>query len=486
MSESPNTAADRRPSATATSLDKKRARDRRAQRNARERREKQTKDYEAQLDYCKRYHGGPSADGQQAAQAPAFEELQRLSEQQNQIVEFVKSMQQNIEGLLCSLQGNALPLPSANDSAIEIDDLMHMPATISPQQSQSPRITRWPQPGSLNSSSLVTDATPSQQSRRWKVADMLCPTDLSTASRVARDIVDAVPLLPLRNSEPTAQHSLAASSAYPDDSTTIIDLECNNDPYRLTNAYGEVPSHASSHWASDGSAMRPTSVRSHSFVSSRSAVPSFSPNDITPRWARTPTNIDPHLEDISIPCFNTPEIVIAAPDLPDPLGLLFGSRKNPLANTIHGQMRRYRVSEPERLAMGWLIYVYLKWVFAPTRERYERLPAFYRPTDRQLEREHPPQCDICVWPVVRHHLMEEYGKPGWHETLIMLSCCIKLRWPWGQEILEPGEDDGLRMRDDFVHTFTSIDGWGLTPEFIQQHPQWVVGLDLERVTYTIS
>jgi hypothetical protein len=65
----------------------------------------------------------------------------------------------------------------------------------------------------------------------------------------------------------------------------------------------------------------------------------------------------------------------------------------------------------------------------------------------------------------------------------LLSCCLNVHWKWGENILERDKDDKLQIRPRLFDTFRTADGWGITSEFIDTHPDLVNGIDLSQMLY---
>lgn len=66
------------------------------------------------------------------------------------------------------------------------------------------------------------------------------------------------------------------------------------------------------------------------------------------------------------------------------------------------------------------------------------------------------------------------------------SCCVKVRWPWGKDVLERDADDNLRVRSEFSDVFTQESGWGVTGEFIEKYPELLEGMDVEAVRFRFA
>ncbi|KAL1881072.1 hypothetical protein Plec18167_003614 [Paecilomyces lecythidis] len=225
-------------------------------------------------------------------------------------------------------------------------------------------------------------------------------------------------------------------------------------------------------------------------LSSPSNVPLSLNKDQFLPWKLLPLNDDDFSspQGISLPWLAYPERIASSPDTPlSPLDFLYGTRENFLSDTIHMVTRRRPLRDPERLAVGWLGYHLTKWLFSPSPTTYARLPEFLRPTLGQTQIPHPIVLDFLPWPKLRLNLIQR-----WHvyrelrdELFGMLAICIKIRWPWGENILERDERNELCIRRSFYDTFMSESGWGLTSEFINKYPDLVAGTDIASIIYEV-
>ncbi|KAL2783813.1 hypothetical protein BJX66DRAFT_330402 [Aspergillus keveii] len=187
--------------------------------------------------------------------------------------------------------------------------------------------------------------------------------------------------------------------------------------------------------------------------------------------------------------FAYPNLIFSSADTPSPLDLLYGSRTNALADMICTSLRGEPFRDPERLALGWILYHFTKWYMSPSPAAYEKIPTFARPVLEQLHTIHPRVLDcVFVVPAMRLNLMRRWHQyHGRHQELIgLLSCCWRLRWPWGEPILERNAYNELCIRPSFYDTFMSEKGWGLTPEFIKRFPELLSGVDVHSIIYAIA
>lgn len=206
-----------------------------------------------------------------------------------------------------------------------------------------------------------------------------------------------------------------------------------------------------------------------------------------PQWNLVPLHIDRNsfVADCFYLAFTRPDLVRACPEPPQPIDFLYGSKKNFLANIIHEATRRWPCRDPERLAAGWLGYHMIKWMVEPSEERFSRLQDFQKPVPEQLCYPHAFFADFMIWPALRANLIKYQHTYDRDDMVGMLTCCLKVRWPWNKPYLLPTDDGHLVIRSEFYDIFTKLEGWGLTREFIDQYPVLFDGVDTASIHYEI-
>lgn len=133
--------------------------------------------------------------------------------------------------------------------------------------------------------------------------------------------------------------------------------------------------------------------------------------------------------------------------------------------------------------MGLVVYAYAKWRVPPSPEAFARIPACMKPVMGQLQRTHLSCLDQIICPRLRLNMMHFCHKDKLLDAMNLLSCCLKVRWKWGENILERDDNDELQIRPSFFDTFMVAEGWGITSEFIDTHPALVNGIDLSQMLY---
>lgn len=214
-------------------------------------------------------------------------------------------------------------------------------------------------------------------------------------------------------------------------------------------------------------------------------------SSIEPAWNKRPLYSDDFSDPKTLHCpwFAYPAQVALCPDTPSsPLDILYGDHANMLANMIHLRLQMRPIRDPERLAMGWVIYHFSRWITAPSPENYERIPPFLRPIEDQMNTPHPIVLSWIPWPKVRLNIIRQWHLHDMDREVLfgLLSCCVKIRWPWGVKILERNDKNELCIKPAFYETFMKEEGWGITPEFISRFPNSMTDVDVSSIIYMMS
>lgn len=419
--------------------EKKRIRDRRAQQALRQKRDKRIQDLERKVAFCDRYHNAGA--------------MQRMLDLLGNIrCQIEESPTHNgfLQNALCmSPEG----LSSSNQKLLDqmFDILMSWKTNMSAcydemlgkQSDPLPRVAGCPQgTPEATDASLQPQAVSSHSALPHSYANVAASTTkmLNCNPNPTMDISNLV----YQSMEPKLG---AMPAATPIDSVPVS--EC-------------IPGHPSDD---------PTGIPS-----------------LVPAWMLPPFNesMDSAISKEMYPWLASPELIKSCPDRPCPLSLLHGSRRNYLADSIYQSLRHRNCRPPELLAIGWLIYTYCKWRVCLTAELYNQLPIFFRPVMGQLRSIHPHCIDLIIWPQMRLNLISQWENINVINVTGLLSCCLKVRWSWTEDILELDDRDTLHIRKDFYERFMSEAGWGLTSEFIQQYPTFLQGMDVSRLLYTLE
>lgn len=204
-------------------------------------------------------------------------------------------------------------------------------------------------------------------------------------------------------------------------------------------------------------------------------------------WSQLPLHI-PHGIRIStvLPWLMYPAVVLPVPDLPTGADILYGSLENPLANSIHVALSTSKsgsLSEGVRLGLGYVLYVWSKWLFDPTPARFERLPHYMHPTELQKTQAHSPLIDMAFWPQVRDNFIRHFEDSD--ELLFALRVFIpELIVPRSMldPMLEPDFNypGQLRIRPQCIEIFNKLESWAPPAAFHRKYPEIVKGTEFEQ------
>lgn len=202
-------------------------------------------------------------------------------------------------------------------------------------------------------------------------------------------------------------------------------------------------------------------------------------------WARVPVRTSGP-NDVRRPAWDANiRIIFDSPEVPSPVDLLFGSHDNPLASALQRTIKKWYRGQAERLAVGWLVYRYIKWRTQPTATRYASLPHFLKPIHEQIWMPHPGSLDLIVWEPLRRRMLRDYDKYDMVKFIRQYTNSLRLRWSWDDDVLVTSSDGSGRyeLKPAIVATMMSEAGWGLRPGFRACYPELFDADEWAKVVY---
>ncbi|KAF7594632.1 hypothetical protein BBP40_008722 [Aspergillus hancockii] len=205
-------------------------------------------------------------------------------------------------------------------------------------------------------------------------------------------------------------------------------------------------------------------------------------------WNLVPLNANrypfaPSLPQPTFGWFAHLDAVVTCPPVPSPLALLYGSRRNYLADQVHRLVRVLHLQDRECVAIGWLVYVFCKWMFDPNPVTFSQLPHIIRPVATEIERGQHMGVPFLLWPQLKVKLAQNWSKYNFAEIMECMARSSKVRWSPSKDYLERDCHDNIQVMREFYETFTNPYGWGLTSKFITKYPELMEGLDVEAVRW---
>lgn len=113
-----------------------------------------------------------------------------------------------------------------------------------------------------------------------------------------------------------------------------------------------------------------------------------------------------------------------------------------------------------------------QWQVSPTRENYERLPEWMRPTKLQLTIPHPAWPDHLPWPKMRDRIVEQFEDYPFHDFFIPFTTTLSLNWPYEptDTLLTSPSSDELLINPVFERHLRNMENWTLGPSFTAAMP----------------
>jgi hypothetical protein len=142
---------------------------------------------------------------------------------------------------------------------------------------------------------------------------------------------------------------------------------------------------------------------------------------------------------------------------------------------------------PEQAATLFAMFVNMRWMINPTRENYERLPEWFRPTAAQIYTPHPAWIDHIPWPRMRDRLVANYQDYPFENWFIPFTNDLSVNWPYdpvdcllsttasgggGGGDDKNGIDDPL-INPVFERHIRRLENWSVGPDFADAFPDLV-------------
>ncbi|CAK7212288.1 hypothetical protein SBRCBS47491_001412 [Sporothrix bragantina] len=146
----------------------------------------------------------------------------------------------------------------------------------------------------------------------------------------------------------------------------------------------------------------------------------------------------------------------------------------PIASTIArhvaGTIMLY--TTPEKTALLYMMCIYIRWLIAPTREHYDSIPEFFRPTAAQLAVPHPFWIDTLGWPRVRERLVNQFDHTRYRDFASIILKSFSIGWPHHalEGILEGSNERGFVMTRAFIQHVRDPKNWTVGPELAEAFP----------------
>lgn len=136
------------------------------------------------------------------------------------------------------------------------------------------------------------------------------------------------------------------------------------------------------------------------------------------------------------------------------------------ASELFGAHRNLRPSD--RVACAWMVSTLMRWQICPSREHYEEIPLWLRPTPKQCWVPHSANLEYLPWPQVRDALISD-KQASVEVTVNTLS----VNWPFSDaDILYMDQSTNhLTLAPAFKAHIASLSSWSLASSVLTNLPQ---------------
>ncbi|KAF3909211.1 hypothetical protein ABW20_dc0102477 [Dactylellina cionopaga] len=169
----------------------------------------------------------------------------------------------------------------------------------------------------------------------------------------------------------------------------------------------------------------------------------------------------------------TPLSVLAGPPQPDITFIVSpGSRppRNGLTQVMAAIVDTFGdlVLLPERVAIVYVLYIWMRWAINPTQESYDNMPEYIKPRPSQLFTARPIWFDHMPWPMTRDEMAKHPEKYNNTEFSIPYTGTLSVNWPYDplDTVMEqsPGE---FVINPVFEAHIRKIENWSVGSKFAE-------------------
>ncbi|ERT01321.1 uncharacterized protein SPSK_10780 [Sporothrix schenckii 1099-18] len=148
----------------------------------------------------------------------------------------------------------------------------------------------------------------------------------------------------------------------------------------------------------------------------------------------------------------------------------------PLTSALATHIVRHSTvkSVTTRIALMYLLAHLLRWLVCRTRQTYERLPDFLKPTHLQCTVPHPAWVDAVTWPAARDNIIRTaaWKSITFDEFRRVTGACMSVNWPYTDSgaFLDLGDGQNLVLSPLFENHIRCAANWTLSKSTAAQFP----------------
>jgi hypothetical protein len=130
---------------------------------------------------------------------------------------------------------------------------------------------------------------------------------------------------------------------------------------------------------------------------------------------------------------------------------------------------------PERVAVLYVMFHFMRWQIALDQDNYEHLPRWMIPLPSQTAIPHPAWIDHLPYPLMREKLIQAHSRNqglSFENFFIPFTTTLRLNWPYedADTLLETTETGELMINPVFERHLRNLSNWRLGEAFAKAFP----------------
>ncbi|KAF3936608.1 hypothetical protein ABW19_dt0208834 [Dactylella cylindrospora] len=172
----------------------------------------------------------------------------------------------------------------------------------------------------------------------------------------------------------------------------------------------------------------------------------------------------------------TPLSVLAGPPQPD-ITFIVSPGLRPPRNGLTQVMAAIvdtfgdLVQLPERLAIVYILYIWMRWAINPTQESYDHMPEFIKPRPSQLFTARPIWFDHMPWPMTRDVMAKQPEKYNNTDFSIPYTETLSINWPYDPMTTVIEQSPGEYIINPVFEThLRDLEHWSVGTKLVELFP----------------
>ncbi|EGR47952.1 uncharacterized protein TRIREDRAFT_122293 [Trichoderma reesei QM6a] len=129
---------------------------------------------------------------------------------------------------------------------------------------------------------------------------------------------------------------------------------------------------------------------------------------------------------------------------------------------------------PEKVAILYLMFLFMRWQISPTKENLERLPEWIRPLPCQFEVPHAAWMDFLPYPEMRERVIKANNPEVFYfdNFFLPFTSTLTLSWPYEEAhtLLRNPDSDEIMINPVFESHMRNLNNWKLGRIFAESFP----------------